>query len=115
MLGAKLTLATPIAYDGFIYGLPAGADGHNYAPISGYPNETLGYKDLDLQATKNFSIYKSVSAYIRLDFLNVFNWANFDFNNEQGNWSVSPPVTYNTSGPVDGTPREIKLTAGAKF
>jgi outer membrane receptor for ferrienterochelin and colicin len=116
IIGAKLTVATPIANDGFMYGLtPVAAVGnpHGYTPIGGYPPETIGYKDLDLQATKSFNIYKSVSAYIRLDFLNVFNWANFA--NENTTYPTFQPVTYAMNGPVDGTPREIKLTAGAKF
>jgi len=117
VVGAKLTLATPIAYDGFKYGTPVVPVGspHGYTPISGYPTETLGYHDLDLQVTKDFSIYKSVQAYVRVDFLNVFNWTNYDFASEGGNWGNHPPVTYAQNGPIDGTPREIKLTAGAKF
>jgi hypothetical protein len=110
-------LATPIAYDGFKYGTAVVPEGnpHGYTPASGYPTETLGFKDLDLQVTKDFSIYKSVSAYVRIDFLNVFNWTNYDFASEQGNFSVNPAVTYDKGGPIDGTPRELKLTAGMKF
>ncbi len=115
VVGAKLTLATPIGVDGFVNNLPVVAEGspHGYSPIGGFPSGTIGYKDLDLQATKDFSIYKSVQAYVRVDFLNVFNWANYA--NENTTYPTFQPVTYVTNGPVNGTPRELKLTAGAKF
>ncbi len=61
--GAKLTLATPIPYDGFInYNYPATApNGANNLPAAGIPagqrflfgGPIFGYRSLDLQATKN--------------------------------------------------------------
>jgi hypothetical protein len=58
------------------------------------------------------------TAYLRVDLLNVFDWANIvDTNNNWGaNGVPNPnPVTYNYTGNITGVPRTLKLSIGAKF
>jgi outer membrane receptor protein involved in Fe transport len=121
VLGAKLTLATPVPVDdvacpgnGFTY--PTGS---SCTPIAAIPKNFFGYKTLDLQVTKNFTISHFGTAYIRLDGLNVFNYHNYA--DTINNWfnaagvANSNPVTYNTNGNINGVPRTLKLMVGAKF
>jgi hypothetical protein len=78
----------------------------------------LGYRDLDLQVTKDFEVGGGVAVYARLDLLNVFDNTNyFDYNVNFGNTGVPPPnpVTFNQKGNIQGTPRTLKLTAGVRF
>ncbi len=83
----KLTLATPIPNNGFIfYNYPAAApNGANNLPAAGVPSggksflfggPIFGYRSIDLQATKNFDLTHGTSFYLRFDVLNVFNYKN---------------------------------------
>ncbi|HEX7817627.1 TonB-dependent receptor [Dyella sp.] len=126
MLAAKLTLATPTADPGqACFGTdltPTGCIGYTGTPpgtgkfiIGG---KVFGYRDLDLQATKNFKVWGDVNAYVRLDVLNVFNWHNYnDYITDYGSNGVMnrTPVTYNPIGNIIDVPRELKLTVGVKF
>ena len=116
---AKLELSTPPAA-ATIFGCPNGAQvcndaGGNTVFYSVRPDKFLGYKDIDLQFTKNFSIIHTVDAYGRIDILNLFNWKNYDpgaiFYPQYG----VPENKYNTSGPIVGTPFTVKLSAGLRF
>ena len=123
LLGYKLTLATPIPALGLAcYGAntPNGC-----VPLSVTPGGSrflsgpiFGYRSLDLQLTKNFKVYDQLSAYVRFDLLNAFNWNNYsDYTTNYGANGVlnSRPVIYNPTGNILGTPREVKLTLGVKF
>jgi hypothetical protein len=118
VFGAKLTLATPTPVDDIAnFGLRY-ATGSNGTPISATPQNFFGYRSLDLQITKNFQIRNYGLVYIRLDGLNIFNWANYSdtINNWGANGVPNPnPVTYNYNGNINGVPRTLKLMAGAKF
>lgn len=120
-IATKITLATPIPYDNVEY-LPSGmyfANGSSGQPVSGTPPNTLGYKDIDFQVTKNFDLPHDTTVYVRLDLLNAFNFRNYaDYT---ANWVTAAgvpertPVVYNYTGDIFGVPRELKLTAGARF
>jgi hypothetical protein len=120
-LGAKWVLATPIPYDNIAYYLPPGQvfpTGSNGTPFGIRPPDTLGYRDLDLQVSKDFEVGGGVALYARLDLLNVFDNTNYaDYNVNFGNTGVPPPnpVTFNQKGNILGTPRTLKLTAGVRF
>ncbi|MEO1967846.1 MAG: TonB-dependent receptor [Sphingomonadaceae bacterium] len=79
------------------------------------PSGGLGYKDLDVQFTKDFNLFHSVSAYGRIDIFNVFNWHNYATTNINYTNNVPTSATPNTTGPIYGTPFEIKFTAGMRF
>ena len=78
-MAAKLEVATPTSV-GTEFRCPnfrAALQGQRvYA--SRPPDKTFGYKDLDLQLTKDFHLPFNSSAYVRVDLLNVFNWHNSD-------------------------------------
>ncbi len=118
IVGGKLTLATPvpvndIACIGLTYPTGSGC-----TPIAGKPPETLGYRSLDLQVTKRFSLTDEQAIEIRADVLNVFNWYNYsDTNRSWGSGGVyNPnPVTYNTTGNITGYTRTLRVTLNYKF
>jgi hypothetical protein len=124
-LSGKLSLATPQAASA-IYGCNTGVPGCNPNNAIGggtggvavlQPGGFLGYKDLDMQLTKNFTV-SGLTAYARVDLLNVFNWHNFDpaaiqFTSNAAGVPVS--AAYNTTGPIVGPPFTVKFSAGLRF
>ncbi|MGH8133509.1 MAG: TonB-dependent receptor domain-containing protein, partial [Steroidobacteraceae bacterium] len=125
LFAAKLTLATPVPVTtiaGCSLILPPGtppgtscnAFGTNAYPVVATPKGVwLGYKALDVQVTKNFTLPRDVTAYLRLDVLNLLNSQNFDPTQSAYNYPNRP--TYNTTGPIIGVPLTLKMTLGVKF
>src|ERR1700730_9620197 len=120
-VGAKWVLATPIPHDDIGCYLPDGqvfSTGSRCTPIATRPPDTLGFRELDLQVTKNIDLGNALALYVRLDLLNVFNNTNYaDYNVDYGTTGVPPPspVTFNQIGNVLGTRRTLKLQAGVSF
>jgi outer membrane receptor protein involved in Fe transport len=120
IVAAKLTLASPTAVDdlaciGVSTPYPSGS---NCIPRSVTPKNFFGYHTLDLQVTKNFDIANYASVYVRLDGLNVFNYHNYAdtlLSFGTGGKLNPDPVIYNYNGNINGVPRTLKLTVGAKF
>ncbi|MEO6224295.1 MAG: TonB-dependent receptor [Sphingomicrobium sp.] len=85
-----------------------------YVPLN--PHEFLGYKDLDIQLTKNFNFLNTFSAYGRVDIINVFNWHNYS-DTQFTNDSIGTPISvkYNPNGNIVGSPFTIRLSAGMRF
>jgi len=79
--------------------------------------KVFGYRDLDLQATKNFKIYGNVSGYVRIDLINVFNFRNtVGYITNYGSGGVyNPQVSYNPTGDITGYTRTLRATAGISF
>src|SRR5882724_5826321 len=100
-LGAKWVIATPIPDNVGACYLPDGQvfpTGSKCTPVAARPPDFLGYRDLDLQVSKDFAVHDAVSVYVRLDLLNVFNNTNYaDYNVNYGGSGVPPPnpVTFN--------------------
>ncbi|TAL83545.1 MAG: TonB-dependent receptor [Rhodanobacter sp.] len=131
VMGAKLTLATPIPdLNLACYGAPApnnGNGGSGCMPVSIAPpgngrfligGKIFGYRDIDFQATKNFKIYNNLDGYVRFDLINAFNWNNtVGYLESWGSNGVfnKTPVRYNPTGPITGYPRTLRLTMGIKF
>lgn len=123
-LSAKLTLATPYPYNGnqcFAQTFPLGS---NCTPIAGTPpgskflvgGKIWGYRDLDLQATKDFDLGNGITFYGRFDVLNVFNWTNYD----DGSYIAQVvnnrlSVGINRTGEITFVPRTFKFELGLKF
>jgi hypothetical protein len=120
-LGAKWVLATPIPHNDLGCYLPDGQvfpTGSKCTPIAARPPDTLGFRELDLQASKDFDLGNALALYVRLDLLNVFNNTNYgDYNTNYGTTGVPPssPVTFNQNGSILSTPRTLKLQAGVRF
>jgi len=136
VFGSKLTLATPIPDLGLNcpYVIPpTGVDmgnvnGAGCLNFSIHPpgegrflvgGKVFGYRDLDLQATKNFKIWGNFNGYVRIDLLNAFNWNNYvDYITNispAGQPQVKRQVIYNPTGDITGYPRTLKVTAGINF
>jgi hypothetical protein len=116
--GGKLTLATPLPVTDLACFGATYPTGSGCTPIAATPRNTIGFKTLDIQLTKNFAVHKDQTAYARLDLLNAFDWNNFkDTNNNWGSNGVANPnpVQYNTKGNIFGVPRTLKITVGYRF
>jgi outer membrane receptor protein involved in Fe transport len=121
---AKLTLATPTPYDGFIYyNYPATApNGANNMPAGGIPSggkrfivggPIFGYRDVDFAVIKNFNIVNDVNLYARLDIINAFNYKNLV--DVVSAYPTFYPLYYNTTGNITGVPRTFKFSMGVRW
>jgi len=80
-----------------------------------------------VQLTKNVTFWRSLSGYVRADFLNIFNFHNYDpIAVSYPAATSSDPETalaqsmravpqYNRQGPIVGVPFTVKLSAGLRF
>jgi hypothetical protein len=65
--------------------------------------------------TKNFTFFDRLSAYARVDVINVFNWRNYDAHLTDFVNDVPVGVRYNPTGSITGSPFTVRLSAGARF
>jgi hypothetical protein len=54
-----------------------------------------------------------MTGYVRLDVLNLLNAQNFD--SLSASYNYPHPPTYNTTGPIIGVTRTLKMTVGFKW
>ncbi|HKC15988.1 MAG TPA: TonB-dependent receptor [Steroidobacteraceae bacterium] len=122
LFAGKLTLATPIPVTtiagcsqlGFANGTSCNAFGTNAYPVAdAVGNVLFGYQSVDMQVTKSFDLPQNMSGYVRLDVLNLLNAQNFDSTAASYNYPNQP--AYNTSGPIIGVTRTLKMTVGFKW
>jgi hypothetical protein len=74
----------------------------------------FGYRSVDLQATKTFKMAGDTELYARLDIINVFNFDNFaTYNYVKSNGKLQ--ASYNETGDIVGTPRQVKAEVGFRF
>jgi len=114
----RVELATPSAA-AWIFGCTAGQQvcndfGGSTRFGASRPHNTLGYKDIDVQLSKDITFVGSLAGYVRVDVINVFNWHNFN----PGDIAVNGDTlraTYNKQGNIVGSPRTVRLTAGLRF
>lgn len=123
VLSAKLTIATPLPYNGAAcYAGVTLPDGSSCVPSAAVPEgsrflfggKIWGYRDIDLQATKDFDLGHGMTLYGRFDVLNLFNWHNYsDYiaTFVPGDTQVS----YNPTGNITFVPRTVKFEVGLKF
>jgi len=133
VFGGKLTLSTPLP-DLALAGFGATPTNQDQGPTNGaglravavtppgngrflIGGKIYGYRDIDLQATKNFKIHGNLDAYVRIDLINVFNWKNtVGYLQNFGTGGVyDPQVFYNPAGDIEGYPRTLRATAGISF
>ncbi|MGA9332809.1 MAG: TonB-dependent receptor [Rudaea sp.] len=133
VFGGRLTLSTPIPDLGLAcYGATptnqdngstngGGCRSFSIAPPGNgkflFGGKIFGYRDLDLQATKNFKIYGNVNSYVRIDLINALNWKNtFGYlQNFGSNGVYDPQVTYNPTGAITGYTRTLRVSLGVSF
>lgn len=116
--GAKLTLATPIGFGGAAPCPTTLQQCHGYwdYPMTGFPRDTWGEHNLDLEATKDFGLpVYGMKGYVRLDVLDLFNTPQYADANFSPKLTGSPPPQYVTNGPIYGVPLTLKLTAGISW
>lgn len=127
-LAGKLTLATPTPVSAIsccnLYPNAVGAQHETSAawPVVGVPGggrfliggPIFGYRDIDLQASKNFELGHGLVLQLRFDALNVLNFKNYADTVDFYNGAVYQPY-YNKVGNIYGVPRTYKLTADVKF
>jgi outer membrane receptor for ferrienterochelin and colicin len=125
--GAKLVLATPTPINTIAcYGYTA-ADGSSCQQIAAEPpgsgkflfgGDIWGYRTVDLQATKEFKVYRDLTMSARINVLNVFNYRNYSsyvYNTFGSNGILAPDIDINTSGDIDYVPRTVTFEIGMKF
>jgi len=134
VMGAKLTLSTPnpdvnLACFGAtptnVDGNPSNGGGCQsigiFPPGNGrflVGGKVFGYRDIDFQATKNFTIHGNLGAYVRIDLINAFNWKNYvDYlENFGSNGQMNKiPVVYYPYGDISGYTRTLRVSMGLKF
>jgi hypothetical protein len=124
LFAGKLTLATPLAINGNSCFQPPGVfhpSGADCVPVAEEPDDTLGYRSLDLQVTKDFEIADVTNLYVRVDVLNVFDNENYNDTvraldlNANGEYINPTQVRYNETGNIVGVSRTLRLTLGARF
>ena len=134
VMGAKLTLATPNPDVNLAcFGAPATnvdgnpSNGGGCQSVGIFPpgngrfiigGKIFGYRDIDFQATKSFTIHGNLGAYVRVDLINAFNWNNYVnyLENFGSNGQLNKiPVLYNPTGDISGYPRTLRVSMGLKF
>ena len=70
---------------------------------------------MDLQATKEFPIGDQVTAFGRLDAINIFDFHNYSDINYVTMPDGSLEATYNPTGNITSVPRMVKLEVGLRF
>jgi len=120
---AKLTLATPIPLNAFLFPSGPFANGQpSNIPVSAVPEgqsflfggKIFGYRSIDLSANKHFDLTRGIDFYLRLDALNVFNYKNYDPGGGATSLTNGQAVI-NKDGNIIGVPRTLKFTMGLKW
>ena len=108
---------TPIA--GTVGGSYSGTD-TNPATASHFllGGKIFGYRQIDFAINKDFDLTHGMSAYIRADFLNVFNYHNysdyFTYYGAGGSGVYAPnPVAYQKFGNISSTRRNARSAASS--
>lgn len=125
--GAKLVLATPepintIACYGYTdeHGAPCQQVGVT-PPGSGkflLGGKIWGYRTVDLQASKEFAVYKDFKLSARINLINAFdfkNYATYSYNSFGSNGQLDPDISINKTGDINYFPRTVTFEIGAKF
>ncbi len=122
IFAGKLSVASPLPVNDLACGILPDktyyATGSGCTPVSNTPLDAIGFSSLDLQATKNFTVYGEQTAYIRVDLINALNSHNYtDTISSYGSNGVAnpKPVRYNATGNISGAPQTLRLTVGYKF
>ncbi|QBH02309.1 TonB-dependent receptor domain-containing protein [Xanthomonas oryzae] len=125
--GAKLVLATPepintIACYGF-----TDPDGGTCQAVGVTPpgngkflvgGKIWGYRTVDLQANKEFTVVGDFKLNARINVLNAFNFKNYtqyQYNSFGSDGRLQPDITVVDNGEISYVPRSVVLEIGAKF
>lgn len=135
VFGAKVVLATPEPINTIACFGHTDADGATCQAIGFTPpgsgkflfgGDIWGYRTVDFQATKEFTVYRDFKMSARINVLNAFNFKNYSSYvyggpNGTGNYFGSNGqldtsyVELNTSGDISYVPRTVTFEIGMKF
>ena len=122
-LGLKVTLATPIPANSFVCQPPTQPNMGYCVPADTIPpgagrflvgGKAWGYRAVDFQATKDFKLADSLTAFARFDLLNVFDFDNYS-TLAIGTQNGRLVSRYSPNGDYTGVPRTVKLEVGLRF
>lgn len=118
-LGAKVVVETPkplpciCTFDPDV-GPPDGLN-YDFRKDHRFPDDTIGFFTLDLQATKTFEFGNGSLIQLRFDVLNATNRENFAFLVQNDFGLNAPPPFYQKDGDLAGVPRTLKLGMNLRF
>jgi hypothetical protein len=115
---AKVTLATPTPYNGFIYPSTPAPNGANNIPVGATPpgngkflfgGDIFGYRSVDFAVIKDWTVPGTKThLQFRGDLLNAFNYKNLiDISSTYPNFY---PLSYVSDGNITGYPRTFKAS-----
>jgi hypothetical protein len=112
-MSSCLVIETPRPRTGFdqFVDVPENGLNYNYLKVSQFATNKIGYKTVDLQASKSVGLPGGTSVQLRLDVLNAFNTRNYAFQND----GFPGRPYYVTDGDISGVTRTLKFTMNVKF
>lgn len=125
--GAKLVLATPEPINTIACYGHTDADGATCQQVAAVPpgngkfllgGKMWGYRTVDFQASKDFTVYKDFKMSARINLLNAFNFKNFNtyvYNDFGSGGNYAPDITINRTGDILYVPRTVTFEVGMKF
>jgi len=125
--GAKVVLATPEPINTIACFGHTDADGATCQQVAALPpgsgkflvgGKIWGYRTVDFQATKEFTVYNDFKLSARVNLLNAFNFKNYSsyaYNGFGSNGRFEPDITINDTGDINYVPRTVTFEIGAKF
>ena len=117
-LSAKATLASPLPINAIVGFWEYGATPRPPLIVSTNPPGTLGTKQLDLTASKDFKLMADMTFQIRLDAINVFNNKNYSsYSTNWGSGGIYDPIinTISTGGGVTSYSQERTLFVSGRL
>ncbi|MBO9872930.1 MULTISPECIES: TonB-dependent receptor [Xanthomonas] len=125
--GAKVVLATPEPINTIACYGKTDPDGATCQQVAAIPpgngkflvgGKIWGYRTVDFQASKDFTVYKDFKLSARVNLLNAFNFKNYNtyvYNDFGSNGRYDPNISINKTGDIMYVPRTVTFEIGAKF
>ena len=125
--GAKIVLATPEPINTIACFGVTDPDGATCQQVAATPpgagkfifgGDIWGYRTVDFQASKDFTVAGNVKLSTRVNLLNAFdfkNYSSYAYNGFGSNGRFNPDLTINTSGDILYVPRTVTFEVGLKF
>ncbi|UYB52321.1 TonB-dependent receptor [Xanthomonas sp. AM6] len=125
--GAKVVLATPEPINTIACYGRVDPDGGTCQQVGVTPpgsgkflvgGKIWGYRTVDFQASKDFTVYNDFKLSARVNLLNAFNFKNYSsyaYNGFGTNGRFDPNITINDTGEILYVPRTVTFEIGAKF
>lgn len=125
--GAKVVLATPTPINTIACYGQIDPDGANCQQVGVIPPSSgkflvggniWGYRTVDFQASKEFTVFNDFKLSARVNLLNAFNFKNYAsyvYNSFGSDGRLQPDITINRIGDINYVPRTVTFELGMKF